>query len=59
MKKIGFSGIAVGLLLLTVCSNAMAVAQPAPVPEPGTVGLIGIGLAAVGLAAWRRRGKSN
>jgi hypothetical protein len=35
--------------------QAAAVEQPAPVPEPGTLGLVGIGLA---LAARRRR-RSN
>jgi hypothetical protein len=30
---------------------------PTPVPEPGTLMLVG--LAAAGLARWRRRGQSN
>ena len=45
-------------MLLTVVQSAMAqLEDSAAVPEPGTVLLLGAGLAGLGYAAWRRNRK--
>jgi len=44
-------------ILLGACSTALATGQAVEVntPEPGTIGLLGMGLAGMGFLAWRRR----
>jgi len=46
--------IALRLVWLALAATPVLLAQPAPTPEPGTTLLIGTGLAALGLLAWRR-----
>ena len=41
------------ILLVTACTAALA--QAAPTPEPGTIALLGTGLAVVAFVSWRKR----
>jgi len=46
--------IALRVAWLGLAATPLLLAQSAPTPEPGTTLLIGTGLAALGLIAWRR-----
>jgi hypothetical protein len=47
-------GLAMTALALSLASAAVACPQPSAVPEPGTFGLIGLGVAGLFLLARRR-----
>jgi hypothetical protein len=48
-------GLAVASLLLLAMGPAFADTDASPIPEPATIGLLGVGLAALVIAKSRRR----